>query len=41
MNSIERAAHAIGNNTSPNEEIRAGGGGGGEVNNISSAKIVC
>ena len=37
MNSIGRASeHAIGNNTSPNEEIRAGGGGGA-VRNISSS----
>ena len=36
MNSIGRASeYAIGNNTSPNEEIRAGGGGA--VSNISSS----
>ena len=34
MNSVGRASHAIGNNTSPNEEIRGGGG----VNNIYSSK---
>ena len=32
MNSVGRASHAIGNNTSPNEEIRGG------VNNIYSSK---
>ena len=35
MNSVGRASHAIGNNTSPNEEIKGEGGG---VNNIYSSK---
>ena len=44
MNSIGRASeYAIGNNTSPNEEIRTGGagGGGGEQYIFFNIKIVC
>ena len=43
MNSVGRASHAIGNNTSPNEEIRGGGGGGGggEQYIFFKTKIVC
>ena len=40
MNSVGRASHAIGNNTSPNEEIR-GEGGGGEQYIFFKTEIVC
>ena len=41
MNSVGRASHAIGNNTSRNEEIRGEGGGGGEQYIFFKTKIVC